>query len=115
MLGYCEFLKLSGDRMQLLKKIAGLILLIGSIYILFGGCMFVNIITILALYALVIWLFDFEWDSDLSVYLIVVVIASALSYVWHNSDLARSLGVDCHLWGDLMDTRSDLFKYILDL
>ena len=72
--------------------------------------MLVNMVIIVALYLLVMWLFDSE--LDLGVVWIALTIASALSYVWHNSDLARSIGVDCHLFGDLMDTRSDMSKDI---
>jgi len=73
--------------------------------------MTVNYVAAAAIFILYDWLFGDILSDDRSLFslhnILFCVVMWTLSYVWHNSDLARSLGVDCHILGEIMDTRRD--------
>jgi hypothetical protein len=87
----------------------------GCMYILFGGCQTINYILMIPIYFFFDWIFN-DSDDDSSflsnTMFMTFLVTGTLSYVWHNSDLARSLGVDCHILGEIMDTRIDMAKDI---
>jgi hypothetical protein len=92
------------------RLIVAFVAIYGCMYVFFGGCETINFILMIPIYLFFNWIFD-DPDAHSSflsnTVLITLLVAVTLSYVWHNSTLARSLGVDCHILGEIMDTRRD--------
>jgi hypothetical protein len=94
-----------------------LVICYGCMYILFGGCQTINYILMIPIYLFFNWIFD-DPDAHSSflstTMLFTFLVAGTLSYVWHNSTLARSLGVACHILGPIMDTSMDEVQEEID-